>query len=40
MLTVWAVAGIREIIAGDDLETIIGDAIDAGSRCSRATLSP
>ena len=30
MLTVWAVAGIREIIAGDDLETIIGDAIDAG----------
>ncbi|CAN5317975.1 hypothetical protein BH10ACT7_BH10ACT7_14440 [soil metagenome] len=30
MLTVWAVAGIREIISGDDLETIIGDAIDAG----------
>lgn len=31
MLTVWAVEGIPEIIAGDDLATIIGDAVSAGS---------
>ena len=27
MLQVWAVDGIPEIVAGDDLATIIGDAI-------------
>lgn len=34
-LTVFAVAGIPEIIAGSDLATIIGDAIEAaGERCA------
>ncbi len=31
MFSVWAVEGIPEIVAGDDLAEIIGDAIDAGA---------
>ncbi|MEO7122479.1 MAG: coenzyme F420-0:L-glutamate ligase [Lacisediminihabitans sp.] len=31
MFSAWAVNGIREIVAGDDLAEIIGDAIEAGA---------
>ena len=31
MMQVWAVEGIPEIVAGDDLAAVIGDAISAGS---------
>jgi len=31
VMSVWAVEGIREIVAGDDLAEIIGDAIEAGT---------
>lgn len=30
MLTAWAVEGLPEFVAGDDLATIIGDALSAG----------
>jgi coenzyme F420-0:L-glutamate ligase/coenzyme F420-1:gamma-L-glutamate ligase len=31
VMSVWAVEGIPEIVAGDDLAEIIGDAIEAGT---------
>lgn len=31
MLTVWALEGIPEIVAGDDLARLIGDAVSTGS---------